>query len=433
MIVMSGPMSGSAQQESIRTRIRNFPRAVYVVLAVALILRVAWVVYAAREPAKFGDPFIYMSAARRIADGKGYGPWFLPGPTAFHPIGYPAWLAGIAWTAKLVRLDDHLPLLVGLTQALVGTASVALVYAITVRLFGHRIAVLAAALTACFPNLVFYSALAYSETLYVFGVLLAVWLIVRADWNPAPAVPVVVGFGVVVGLSWMVRPFLLLSPLLLGLAVWRSGAGLRAAARLVAIAAAVAIAMLVPWTLRNAFAFHAFVPVSTNLGDTLCLDNSPGAYGGFRNLPRECSQPVPDGYAEPARNSHNLHYAIRWATHHPIKEVELLVRRAYYGYRDDHDSLTDLAGAPGRFPPSWLRTLLSWYYYVVFALALPAVVKFGRDPRRVFVLLVEALLALVPFYLYGLPRFHIPLLPFLAIGAAVTIDAVRSRWERAQA
>jgi hypothetical protein len=31
----------------------------------------------------------------------------------------------------------------------------------------------------------------------------------------------------------------------------------------------------------------------------------------------------------------------------------------------------------------------------------------------------------VPIFLYGLIRFHIPLLPFLAIGAAITIDAIR--------
>jgi 4-amino-4-deoxy-L-arabinose transferase-like glycosyltransferase len=433
---MSSPMSGTAQLVSIRSRARDVPRVVYVVLGVALALRVAWVVYAAREPASFGDPLIYLGAARRMADGSGYLAWFSDAPTAFHPIGYPAWLAGIAWTAKLVGLDGHLPLLIGLVQALLGTASVALVYAITLRLFEHRVAVIAAALVACFPNLVFYTALVYSETLYAFCVLLAVWLVVRADWKPAPALPAVVAFGIVVGLSWMIRPFLVLSPLLLGAAVWRTRAGLRSAARLAAISGAVAVVMLVPWTLRNAFTFHAFVPVSTNLGDTLCLDNSPGAYGGFRELPAECS-PVNDRRSEPTRNSQNLRFAVRWATHHPVDEAELLVRRAYYGYRDDHDSLTDLAGESGRFPPTWLRTPLSWladvYYYVVLALALPAVVRFGRDPRRLFVLLVACSLAIVPFYLYGLPRFHIPLLPFLAIGAAVTLDAVRTRRERAQA
>jgi hypothetical protein len=41
------------------------------------------------------------------------------------------------------------------------------------------------------------------------------------------------------------------------------------------------------------------------------------------------------------------------------------------------------------------------------------------------VLLVGASLAAVPIFLYGLIRFHIPLLPFFAIGAAITIDVIR--------
>ncbi len=412
-------------------RLPRVPRSVLVVVAVALVLRVAWVVYAEREPAIFGDPFIYLQLARRLASNRGYGPWFSTGPTAFHPIGYPGWLAGIVWTAKLVGLDHHEPLLIGLAQAVLGTASVALVYAIAARLLGHRVALIAAALTAVFPNLVFYTGLEYSETLYLFGVLLATWLVVRADWEPAPALPVLVSFGFVVGLSALVRPFALLAMIPLGVAAARAGAHPRDIARGVAVATAVALLVLVPWTIRNAFAFHAFVPVSTNLGDTLCLDNGPGAYGGFRLLPPECEVPVRSGYAEPARNTHNLHYAIKWAIHHPLDEARLVVRRAYYGYRDDHDSLDDLAGPAGKFPPSWLRkplgSLADVYYWLVGALALAGFVDFRRDPRRLFVLLTAASIAVVPLLLYGLPRFHVPLLPFLALGAAVTVDKLVER------
>jgi 4-amino-4-deoxy-L-arabinose transferase-like glycosyltransferase len=429
------------RRESIWSRARRRPNAVYGILALALALRVAWVIYAAREPATFGDPFIYLQLARRIATGHGYGPLFSTGPTAFHPPGYPGWLVGVVWVAKLVGLDAHEPLLIGLLQALIGTASVALVYAIATRLFNPRIALIATALTAGFPNLIFYSALLYSETLYLFGVLLALWLIVRADWDPAPSVRVVVAFGLAVGLSSLVRPFAMLSLIALAVAALRAGAGWREAARMFGIAAGVAVLMLVPWTIRNAFAYHAFVPVSTNLGDTLCLDNSPGAYGGFRELPPECSPPAPrsrvalrpgqlrTGEFEPEQNSHDLHYAVSWALHHPGREAELVVRRAFYGYRDDHDGLTDPTGAHGNFPPSGLRNPLSRladiYYYVVLALALVGARKFVGEPRRLFVLLVAATLAAVPLFLYGLIRFHIPLLPFLALGAAVSIDAFR--------
>jgi 4-amino-4-deoxy-L-arabinose transferase-like glycosyltransferase len=422
------PMAAVVRRVSIRSRARDVPRAVYVVLAVALAVRLAWVTYAAREPQNFGDPFIYLNAARGIAQGHGYVLWFSTHATAFHPIGYPGWLAIIVWSATRVGLDGHVPVLVGLAQAVLGTASVALVYAIGVRLFDHRVALIAAAITACFPNLVFYTAIAYSETLYLFGILLAIWLVLRVDWKPAPTTRVIAAFGFVVGLSSLVRPFTLLSPLLLGVAMLRSGANRRDTARAVTVAMSLALLVLVPWTVRNAFTFHAFVPVSTNLGDTLCLDNSAGAYGGFRDLPPECSPPVTDAAGEPARNSHNLRYAVRWAVRHPLDELGLVARRTYYGYRSDHDALTDLAGASGRFPPSRVRTPLSWladiYYFVVGLLAIAAVPKFWREPRRFFVLLMAASLAVVPLYLYGLVRFHIPLLPFLALGAAVTIDGI---------
>src|SRR3954454_21454757 len=109
-------------------RIRTAPRVLFVILGVALVLRVAWVIYAAREPGNFGDPFIYLQLARRIASNHGYGPFFSGGPTAFHPPGYPGFLAGIVWIAERVGLEHREPLLIGLVQAVLGTASVVLVF-----------------------------------------------------------------------------------------------------------------------------------------------------------------------------------------------------------------------------------------------------------------------------------------------------------------
>ena len=354
-------------------------------------------------------------------------------PTAFHPIGYPGWLAGVIWIAKSVGLEHHEPLVITLMQAVLGTASVALLYAISRRLFDERVALLAAALTACFPNLIFYSGLLYSETLYVFGLLLAIWIVVRVEWNPVPSLPVVALFGVIVGLSTLVRPFTLPLPIFLGIALLRAGASWIDIGRVVAVAFGIAVLVLVPWTIRNSRALHAFVPVSTNLGDTLCLDHSPGAYGGFRELPVDCSPVFPGASGEAKRNSFNLHVALRWAAHNPVRELELLPRRFWYGYQTDHDGVAEVASnrqGGGPVQP-WARVplvvLADAYYYVVAILGLIAIPRLWRDARRLFVLIVAASLAAVPFFLYGLVRFHVPLLPFLALGAAVTIDGARRR------
>src|SRR5579862_85866 len=160
-------MGVTTKRVSIADRLRSVPRPLWIVLGVALALRVAWVVWVHRDPPTFGDPFIYLNTARGIAQGDGYHVLFSKLPTAFHPIGYPGWLAGVVWVAKSVGLERHESLLIMLVQAVIGTASVALAYAITRRLFDPRVAIVAAALTACFPNLVFYTGLVYSETLHL--------------------------------------------------------------------------------------------------------------------------------------------------------------------------------------------------------------------------------------------------------------------------
>jgi len=427
-------MAQTTQRVAVGDRLRSVPRTLYWVLAVALVLRVAWALYVQEEPSNFGDPIIYLNSARGIADGVGYRLFLSTYPTAFHPIGYPGWLAGIVWVAKSIGLERHDTLLITLTQALLGTASVALLYAIARRLLDERVAIIAAALTACFPNLIFYSGLIYSETLYLFGILLAVWIVVRADWTPVPSLPVIALFGLVVGLSTLVRPFTLPLPLFLGIALLRAGARWADVARVVAIALGIAVLVLVPWTIRNSKELHAFVPVSTNLGDTLCLDNSPGAYGGFRELPAACAPEVTGPNGEVKQNSHNLRVATKWALHHPIKELTLLPRRFWYGYRTDHDGVAEVASSRGGAVQPWARVplvvLANLYYWVVAILGLIAVPKMWRDGRRLFVLIVAGSLAAVPFVLYGLVRFHVPLLPFLALGAAVTIDAILRRRER---
>src|ERR671910_974380 len=47
-------------------------RCLLVIVLVATALRLAWVLYAAREPRGFHDPSLYEIFAARIADGHGY-------------------------------------------------------------------------------------------------------------------------------------------------------------------------------------------------------------------------------------------------------------------------------------------------------------------------------------------------------------------------
>ena len=71
------------------------------VTLVALGVRVAWVLWATREPTQiFLDPARYLGYARQIADGNGMVEGFTGDPTAYYPPGYPWFLGVIVWAAK---------------------------------------------------------------------------------------------------------------------------------------------------------------------------------------------------------------------------------------------------------------------------------------------------------------------------------------------
>jgi len=62
---------------------------------------------------------------------------------------------------------------------------------------------------------------------------------------------------------------------------------------------------------------------------------------------------------------------------------------------------------------------------VLGVLAVPAFVRRGR-PWHLFFLLAAAALAVQPVIFFGDPRFHVPVLPFIAVLAAVALRRGRS-------
>jgi hypothetical protein len=249
---------------------------------------------------------------------------------------------------------------------------------------------------------------------------------VTSDWRSGPpTLRRLVAFGVVLGASALVRPFAL--PLLVGLvaAVVAAGWGWRHAARCLAVSSVAVAVVLTPWTIRNLDALDAFVPFSTNLGDTVCMDRSLEATGRFSWAAHEgCADPALD---EVTRNRESTALAIRFVLEHPTEELRLVGRRFRAMMAHDHSGLEEtesLAGEP--LVSDAQRDALSWaadvYFAVVALTAAVGVVVLARSwrarPARPIFVITAAFLLLIPLGLWGNPRFHVPLLPFLAVAAA---------------
>jgi 4-amino-4-deoxy-L-arabinose transferase-like glycosyltransferase len=412
---------------------RRERRWLLAIVLAGIALRIAWVLYAAREPRGFHDPTLYGVFAGRIADGDGYT-GANGQATAYYPVGYPGALGAIVWLVRLTPFPDNIPKTAAVFNLVLGVGSVLLTFEVGRRLFNNRIGLLSAGIVALWPNLIFHTAVMLTETLFNFLVMASVLLVVaiptatrRIGWKRMAA------FGVLLGLSAFVRPISLffLPVLLLVLVVARW----RLALRYVGVATLAVVILLVPWTIRNVQATHSFVFISTNLGDNLCMSRHEGATGAFQSSPA-ClvsgkGTTTPD--YEVKANRTNIRRATQFVRDHPLHEGRLVFLRAYHTIKNDHDGLAASESyGSDRFIPSGLRRGLEIaadvYFFAALVLALLAVPAFVRRDRpwHLFFLLAAVALVVQPLIFFGDPRFHIPVLPFLAVLAAVTLGRTRS-------
>lgn len=235
-------------------------RAALLVLGLALVVRIAQIA-ATPDWQPVADPADYVRHAVSIAHGHGMAESVLPGhgPSAIRPPAYPYFLGGVfaisgdSFTAGRIA------------AALLGVLSVALLGLIAQQLWSRRVAIVAMALAAVYPPLVLLSGTLLSESLGLPIVLALVALVLAYRNGPRPRW-VAPAAGVLFALALLDRPALVMFgvPLVAGLwgRPWRSWRALREPA-VALLAAAIAI---VPWTIRNANAFHDFVPISTQSG-----------------------------------------------------------------------------------------------------------------------------------------------------------------------
>jgi 4-amino-4-deoxy-L-arabinose transferase-like glycosyltransferase len=255
------------------------------ILLVALVLRVAEVQRTSYRP--INDAGSYLTLASEIAHSGDYsnshrsgsGAGGTRGPSAYFPPGFPYFLAAVDLidgdtTPRGAAIEPA-----RLSQAALGTVTVALVGLVAFEAFGELIGLIALALAAIYPVLIELSGTLVAENLFTTLVLAAVYTALRAGRSTRPY-PWVAGAGVLTGLATLTHEngVVLVVPLLAA-AVW-AGRGLAAPAVLI-VAAAAAIA---PWTIRNEDVLHRFIPVTDETGITL-VGTYNRASAGYKPVP----------------------------------------------------------------------------------------------------------------------------------------------------
>ncbi len=425
---------------------RKLPVSVWVLLAVALLLRIAVVAATINTPITL-DSADFSRVGWSIAQGQGIPPSNRDpagGPSAFRPPAYPAFLGAVYFVA-----GQEAPPAARFVEAVLGTLTVALIGLIALRIWGKRVGVIALGLAAMAPPLVVMSTALISEALFVPLVLGAVASALQARRSLRPLRWAVLT-GLLVGLAELTRTNAVVLLIPLAFALW-TAAPRRLGRALLRPVVVVLVALLTvaPWTIRNYDVFHAFVPVSTEVGYTIA-----GTYNNAARADRrwpanwnEAEHGASPEYSpivfyasirrwnENTLDQHFLDAAIADIRHHPAYVLKVLawntIRMFHLGELDYavlNLSNTDVPRVPA------LLEIYGFYPLGVLAVAGIAVGRVRRAPAWLwFVPLILATTLFVTSFI----RFRMGIDPFLVMLAAVAIDgglrAKQARSERKSA
>ncbi len=370
----------------------------WILVAVGVVARFAWAL--AAPAVVFDDAANYRALARSLAAGHGYAS--AAGPTAYWTPGWPAWMSLFY---RLGAGDRG----VAVASALLGALTVALAWALARAVASRETARVAAAACALAPSLVLLPSALLSENLALPLVALAALVLVRASRVRDFAL-----FGLSVAAATWVRESCAAFVLAGVVLACASGAWRVRVARGAAVALAFAIA-LAPWVLRNREAMGR-ATLTTSAGVNLCIGLGEGATGGYRALDH-AKEPLATG--EAARSASGLRCAEDGLRAHPLELVTLapakLSRLLVWDDWIVDDFLSRAKGA-SRGALNMLRALCNLYYWALLALGVAGALRV-RQLGRVLALF-GASVALAVLVGFGGGRFHAPLLPLLAAGAA---------------
>lgn len=225
---------------------------------------------------------------------------------------------------------------VELLQALLDSLMVLVVFWISMRLFHRpRAALIAAGLYAVHLPLAAMAKIPHLDSWGVFFTLsiVALFLLALDAWERGRhRWHWLLALGALTGLGVYFRPGVLLLPLALGIAAIPS-AGLRRAVVLGGLPFAVALLLTVPWTVRNAVEFDAFIPLRLAAGQSLWeglgeIDNDFGAILDDRLTGEQVGRERPDlRFGTPEYDNYLRDKAIEAIKDNPTFYARIVARR----------------------------------------------------------------------------------------------------------
>jgi 4-amino-4-deoxy-L-arabinose transferase-like glycosyltransferase len=422
--------------------VRALPRWFLLALFAGLLLRLVIL----RETSTLGTGIVDEQQYRQIADSLLNGDGFAQGPgqsTSIRPPLYPGLLAATWWATGRDNLQA-----VRALQILLAAVTTGLVYLLGRRVFGEATGHLTAAVFWLYPEMIFANVLILTETLFTFWLAAFAYLLVVLVQSNRPSFRIAVAAGLVLGLSALTRSVLwplplLLCPLLLFLL---AGVWTRRIATTMALFAGFA-AVVGPWAVRNTRLQGVPTIVDTMGGMNLRMGNyehtlddrmwDTVSLKGEKNWVTGIGEAYPDRLpTEGEKDKWAQGKALAYMRAHP----GVTLRRSLIKFADfwglDREFLAGLSQGLFR-PPAWFGAVAAGAILLAYPfVALAGAAGFWLTPARdwrVHLLLLLPIVAITGVHtiVFAHSRYHLPLVPIVAVFASQALRERRVAWRMA--
>lgn len=382
-------------------------------------IRLALLLFIPVEPSS--DAFWYFNQAVNLSQ---HGSYFEKDvPTAYWPVGYPAFLA------LLFNFTGAHLAVVQFANLFLAACTFWLLFHFVKAVFENELAArLSILLLTLYPNNAVYVSFILSEILYTCLLLFVSVLLVTSRSTLTLLI-----IGVTLGLATLVKTqTVLLVPLIVIIASfkdWSLHAIKPAVVRALAVSTIVLI-VVAPWTLRNYRVFGEFVLVSTNGGPSLLAGNNPSVVGDYKHdysekdpLFEQARFSVDDQVAADKRARQ---LAKQWILENPGTFIALMPKKFFRLWGPDGEGeWAYQAGTP------WYDQQVIWfrsvrvinqvYYFLLlggFAVAIWKLLRTPAKPKLYYGLFIAIYFTLISLVFSGQSRYHFPVMPFVLAYAA---------------
>jgi len=400
------------------------------IFAIAFGLRLYFVFFYPHYPVA-DDAQEYDTYAWNLASGKGYT---AENGTAVinRAPGYPFFLAGI------YKIYGHSQLAAESAQIIVSLFSLIILYLLAKDIFGLSAARIAVAIGAVYPAFISYNTFLYTETLFTFSLLCYVYFSWLAFKKKSIFYPVLAGL--IIGYSVLVRgEALVLLPALFLFGLIFERKQLKKAALIILIS----ICTIAPWTFRNYKVFHKFIPVSSQGGSILWIASyyDPARKGEWMlwHKDNQYFNDLIKGLDDVERDELLGRQGVENIRNHPFYYLRFSAKRFFMFWLSGHsntfyklsDELINYIRTKFYLKASIKLSMLVFNLIIIcfgFYGALKAF-NSGRERMKeiVFLFMPVMLIMIIHVLLCAIPRYQVPIMPFIIISASAAALSLRKR------